>query len=88
MLGTEATPQVMAQIRRETGLDRRSSSSTCAGSLRARGNFGTSWVSKQPALGLILGALPVTLQLVASAFVVALVIAFPAGIVAALRPRS
>ena len=43
------------------------------------GNFGTSWVSKQPALSLILGALPVTLQLVASAFVVALAIAFPAG---------
>ena len=89
MLGTEATPQVMAQIRREMGLDQpivvqyvRWLRSVLAG------NFGTSWVSKQPALGLILGALPVTLQLVASAFVVALVIAFPAGIVAALRPRS
>jgi peptide/nickel transport system permease protein len=89
MLGTEATPQAMAQIRREMGLDQpivvqyvRWLRSVLAG------NFGTSWVSKQPALSLILGALPVTLQLVASAFVVALVIAFPAGIIAALRPRS
>jgi len=67
MLGTEATPQAMAQIRREMGLDQpivvqyvRWLRSVLAG------NFGTSWVSKQPALSLILGALPVTLQLVAS----------------------
>jgi peptide/nickel transport system permease protein len=52
------------------------------------GNFGTSWVSKQPALTLILGALPVTLQLVAASFLVALLIAFPAGIFSAIRPRS
>jgi peptide/nickel transport system permease protein len=89
MLGTEATPQAMTQIRREMGLDQpifvqyvRWLQAVLAG------NFGTSWVSKQPALALILGALPVTLQLVASAFIVALLIAFPAGIVAALRPRS
>ena len=89
MLGTEATPQVMAQIRREMGLDQPIVVQYVHW-LRSvlAGNFGTSWVSKQPALALILGALPVTLQLVASAFVVALVIAFPAGIVAALRPRS
>src|SRR5215470_2979581 len=89
MLGTEATPQAVAQIRREMGLDQPIAVQYVRW-LRAvaAGNFGTSWVSKQPALALILGALPVTLQLVASAFVVAIVIAFPAGIVAALRPRS
>jgi peptide/nickel transport system permease protein len=89
MLGTEATPQAMAQIRREMGLDQ----PILVQYLRwlqnvAAGNFGTSWVSKKPALELILGALPVTLQLVGTAFAVALLIAFPAGIVAALRPRS
>ena len=80
MLGTEATPQVMAQIRREMGLDQPIPVQYVRW-LRAvlAGNFGTSWVSKQPALALILGALPVTLQLVASAFVVALAIALPGG---------
>jgi peptide/nickel transport system permease protein len=89
MLGTEATPQAMAQIRREMGLDRPIAVQYLHW-LRAvmAGNFGTSWVSKQPALQLILGALPVTLQLVGLAFLVALLIAFPAGLFSALRPRS
>jgi peptide/nickel transport system permease protein len=89
MLGTESTPQAMAQIRHEMGLDQ---PLPVQYALWLRnvlaGNFGTSWVSKQPALALILGALPVTLQLVAASFLVALLIAFPAGIFAALRPRS
>ena len=89
MLGTEATPQAMAQIRHEMGLDQ---PLPVQYALWLRnvlaGNFGTSWVSKQPALALILGALPVTLQLVAASFLVAHLIAFPAGIFAALRPRS
>jgi peptide/nickel transport system permease protein len=90
MLGTEATPQALAQIRREMGLD----APIVVQYVRwlqnvvLKGNFGTSWVSQKPSLGLILGALPVTLQLVGSAFLVALLIAFPAGILAALRPRS
>ena len=89
MLGTEATPQALAQIRHEMGLDA-PIPVQYAKWLRnvLAGNFGTSWVSKKPALGLILGALPVTLQLVGASFLVALVIAFPAGIVSALRPRS
>jgi peptide/nickel transport system permease protein len=89
MLGTEATPAAIAQIRREMGLDQplpvqyvRWLQNVLAG------NFGTSWVSRKPALELILGALPVTLQLVTASFLVALLIAVPAGIFAALRPRS
>jgi len=89
MLGTEATPAAIAQIRREMGLDQplpvqyvRWLRNVLAG------NFGTSWVSRKPALELILGALPVTLQLVGASFLVALLIAVPAGIFAALRPRS
>jgi len=89
MLGTEATPQALAQIRKEMGLDEplfvqyfKWVQNVLAG------NFGTSWVSKKPAITLILGALPVTLQLVGCAFLVALVIAFPAGIFSAIRPRS
>ena len=89
MLGTEATPQAMAQIRHEMGLDQPLVVQYVKW-LRnvVAGNFGTSWVSRKPALQLILGALPVTLQLVGASFLVALVIAFPAGIFSALRPRS
>jgi peptide/nickel transport system permease protein len=89
MLGTEATPQAIAQIRREMGLDQ-PLPVQYAHWLRAvlAGNFGTSWVSKKPALELILGALPVTLQLVGASFLVAVLISFPAGIFSAIRPRS
>ena len=89
MLGTEATPQALAQIRQEMGLDQPIPVQYAKWIENVlAGNFGTSWVSKKPALTLILGALPVTLQLVAASFVVALLIAFPAGLFSAIRPRS
>jgi peptide/nickel transport system permease protein len=89
MMGTESTPAVLAQIRREMGLDQPIAVQYLRWLRQVLvGNFGTSWVSKKPALTLILGALPVTIQLVGASFLVALVIAFPAGIVSALRPRS
>lgn len=89
MLGTEATPQVLAQIRQEMGLDQPIPVQYMKWLQNVlAGNFGTSWVSKKPALELILGALPVTLQLVGAAFLVALIIAFPAGIFSAIWPRS
>jgi peptide/nickel transport system permease protein len=89
MLGTESTPAALAQIRREMGLDEAIPIQYVKWLRQVlAGNFGTSWVSKQPALTLILGALPVTVQLVGASFLIALLIAFPAGIVAALRPGS
>jgi len=89
MLGTEATPEVLAQIRHEMGLDQPIPVQYLKWLQNvAAGNFGTSWVSKKPALQLILGALPVTLQLVGCSFFIALFISFPAGLFSALRPRS
>ena len=89
MLGTEATPAAVAQIRQEMGLDAPIVVQYVKWLQHVlQGNFGTSWVSKKPALELIVGALPVTLQLVGAAFAVALLIAAPAGILAAIRPRS
>jgi peptide/nickel transport system permease protein len=89
MLGTEATPAAVAEIRREMGLDAPIPVQYVKWLQHVlQGNFGTSWVSKKPALELIVGALPVTLQLVGAAFLVALLIAAPAGILAAIRPRS
>lgn len=89
MLGTEATPEAIAATRQALGLD---------GPLLiqylkwvgqvAQGHLGTSWVSQQDALVLIARAFPVTLQLTGAAFVLAILIAAPVGILSALRPGS
>jgi ABC-type dipeptide/oligopeptide/nickel transport system permease component len=54
----------------------------------AHGDFGNSIWQNQPVLGLILDRLPATLQLTASAMLVALGLAFPVGIAAALNRNS
>jgi peptide/nickel transport system permease protein len=51
----------------------------------ARGDFGDSLRSKRPTLDLFLQKLPATLELVAGATFFAMAIAFPLGILAALR---
>ena len=89
MLGTEATPAAVAQIRQEMGLDAPIPVQYVRWLQHVlQGNFGTSWVSRKPALELIVGALPVTLQLVGAAIRSATRNAAPAGILAAIRPRS
>lgn len=52
------------------------------------GNWGVSFVSKQPALDEIMSRLPNTLLLMGVAFVVTLLIAVPLGILSALRQYS
>lgn len=79
-------PQVLAQIRAELWLDR---------SLPVqyfhwignvlRGNLGLSWHIRQPVASLIAEKLPVTLQLGGMAFVIAVLIGVPAGVVAAVH---
>lgn len=48
----------------------------------ARGDFGDSWRSGQPALNLVLGRLGATLLLVGCAFTIALLVAIPLGVMA------
>ncbi|MHB1414219.1 MAG: ABC transporter permease [Chloroflexota bacterium] len=50
-----------------------------------QGDLGRSLYFKQPALGIILDALPATLQLTAAALVFALVVAIPMGVLSAVR---
>ncbi len=79
-------PQVLAQIRAELWLDR---------SLPVQyfhwignvlqGNLGLSWHIRQPVAQLILQKLPVTLQLGGMAFLIALLIGVPAGVIAAVH---
>ena len=78
-------PQVLAQIRTELWLDR---------SLPIQyfhwignvlhGDLGYSWHIRQPVAHLVLQKLPVTLQLGGMAFLIAVLIGVPAGIVAAV----
>src|SRR5436189_2757964 len=53
-----------------------------------RGDFGLSFKHQLPALTLIVQTLPATLQLTAAGLGLALVVAVPAGILAALRRNS
>ena len=88
-LGSESTPAALAALRSDLGLDRPMwiQYGLWVRNL-LRGDFGQSWVSKQSPLSLIRRFLPATLQLMLAAFLVALAIAFPAGILAARYPRS
>ncbi|AFZ35043.1 binding-protein-dependent transport systems inner membrane component [Stanieria cyanosphaera PCC 7437] len=53
-----------------------------------RGDLGYSFTSRSPVLNLILQRLPTTLWIVGSAYVVGLIIAFPLGIISALKRYS
>ncbi len=82
-------PAVLAQIRNELWLDR---------SLPVqyfhwignvlRGDLGFSWRIRQPVAALILTKLPVTLQLAAMAFGIALCIGVPTGILSAVKRNT
>lgn len=52
----------------------------------AQGNFGTSLEYERPCLQIILGRLPASLELMAGALLIGLLIGLPLGIIAALRP--
>lgn len=53
-----------------------------------RGDFGYSFWQRQPALPVVLERLPATIQLVVAAFVIAIVVSIPLGILTSLRPGS
>ena len=78
-------PAVMAQIRAELWLDRPLPMQYLhwIGGV-AHGNLGRSWRMREPVLSLILTKLPVTMQLASMAFVIALCIGVPAGVLSAV----
>ena len=87
MAGEErGDPQVLAQIRNELWLDRPLPVQYAhwLGNV-VQGNFGYSWRIRQPVSQLIEEKLPVTLQLSSMAFVIAVLIGVPAGVVAAVQ---
>lgn len=86
MLGTEATPQAVAQLRRDLGLDRPLVIQFAEWALRTlRGDLGQSIFQAKPVTELIFGALTPTLTLTSVALLVSILIGVPAGVIAALR---
>ncbi|MFN7916945.1 MAG: nickel ABC transporter permease [Vicinamibacterales bacterium] len=86
MLGESASPQDVAQMRTRLGLDRPLYAqylSFAAGAVR--GDLGVSLRTNQAVSAAIAERMPATLELAAAAMLVAMVIALPLGILAAVR---
>lgn len=86
LLGDYATPQAVAALRHELGLDVpiwQSYVAFLGGYLR--GDLGRSLLSGQPVLALIRAQMPYTVQLATAATVVAVVEGVPLGVLAAVR---
>jgi peptide/nickel transport system permease protein len=87
MAGEErGDPQVLAAIRAELMLDRPLHEQYAAWLWRlVQGDLGFSWRIRQPVGQLILEKLPVTIQLGVMAFLIAVAVGVPAGVVSATR---
>lgn len=88
-LGVNATPQAVAGLRHQYGLDKPVASqfATWADDL-LHGDLGRSYSDQEPVWSLIRTRVPVTLQLALSGLLVALVFAIPFGVWAGRRPGS
>ncbi|MDV6376194.1 ABC transporter permease [Deinococcus arenicola] len=89
ILGQEATPQALAELRRSLGLDRsllQQYLSWLAGAVRL--DFGTSLTDNSSVSKLIAQKLPVTLELSLFAMLISLLISLPAGILSAVRRNT
>jgi peptide/nickel transport system permease protein len=89
MAGSEATPEVVASLRAQWGLDQpvHVRYLSWLGNI-LRGNLGDSYFSRQTVTQLVGNALPVTVQLALMSLLVAVLIAVPTGIVSAVKAGS
>jgi peptide/nickel transport system permease protein len=89
LLGGDATPEQLARARILMGLDQPLPVQYALWLGRVvRGDLGVSYLNGLPVRTMLAQRIPVTLQLTLASLVVALLIAGPLGIVAAVRPRS
>jgi peptide/nickel transport system permease protein len=89
MVSPDAPPDVVTATRHALGYDRplyEQLARYLSGA--ARGDLGVSLRINRPVAGLILARLPATLTLTSAAFLIAVVVALPAGIVSAVRRGS
>jgi peptide/nickel transport system permease protein len=89
ILRTAATPELVAQLHQEFGLDRSLAAQFVIFiSHILRGDLGMSYECHQPVARLLLDQLPPTLTLLGLATVLSVVLAFPLALVCALRRDS
>jgi ABC-type dipeptide/oligopeptide/nickel transport system permease component len=89
MLGENATPDQVAALRRELGLDRPLVLQYAGFLARAvQGDLGTSIRAQRPALDVVLERLPATLLLTAGAFGFAVTVGMPVGVLSAVKRLS
>ena len=87
--GADATPAQVAAVRKDLGLDQPLVVQYGIWVDHVlRGDFGNSLIGKYPVWDQIKRAYPATLELTIGALVLALLIAVPLGLLAALHPRS
>jgi len=89
MLGFRATPQNVATVREQLGLDRPLLAQylTWAGGL-LHGNFGQDFISHTPVATLLRQRLPVTIELTLLSMSLAVLVGVPFGVRAAARPGA
>jgi len=86
MLGPMATPDSIAKLRGDLGLDKPVTTQFLIYLKKlAHGDFGTSWQTTQPVLEDLKVRFPATLELVTFGLLLALAIGIPLGIVSAVR---
>ncbi len=87
-LGVSATPELLAKTRQEFGIDRPLATQYVEwiGGVLS-GDFGNSYVTREPIGPHLIDRLGVTMWLVGAGMLVALLIALPAGVFAAVRHR-
>jgi peptide/nickel transport system permease protein len=87
-LGVQATPEAVATLERQMGLDRPLPVQYVdwIGGIVLRGDFGSSLISREPIADEVARRVPATLTLAFAALLVGLAIALPAGFLSALRP--
>src|SRR3712207_785232 len=88
-LNPNVTPELQQQLRDQLGIDDPVYVQYIRwASQLVRGNWGVSFVNRVPVTELILDRLPTTLFVVGSAYIVAILIALPVGIVSAVKQYS
>jgi peptide/nickel transport system permease protein len=89
LAGSDAEPEVLQAVRKEMGLDQPLPFQYLTWVEHVvRGDFGKSYISRLPTLDLLVLKLPATLELTLAALILALLIAVPTGILAAVRRRG
>jgi peptide/nickel transport system permease protein len=89
LLGASATPAQVNAYQRQLGLDH--SFLVLYGNWLGKivqGNFGTSYVSHQSVTSVIGAELPISFELIAYAFILALLVSIPLALLAARRPNG